>query len=356
MIDRRPVAPDPEADPSRILILRALQLGDMLCSVPALRALRARFPHARITLIGLSWARAFVRRFSGYLDGFLPFPGFPGLPGQISHGRGYCAFVRSAIALRSDLAVQMHGDGSLTNRIVASLGARRTVGFRRKERKGVPGVDTIPWPESGPEIRRWIALAAVLGAPSRGEHLEWPVTSEDMAALRRCDGVKSLRAGRFAVVHPGARATARRWLPERFAAVADHLSREGLDVVLTGSREEMPLTQAVARHMTRPALDLAGRIELDGMGALFTDARLLVSNDTGVSHMAAALGVPSVVIYGASDPDRWAPLDRLRHRRVLPPAGVPECSHPTCDPGSPCILSISPEVVWRETRDLLESA
>src|SRR3712207_3844932 len=93
--------------PRRIVIFRALQLGDLLCAVPAWRALRRHWPHARITLVGLPWAREFVSRFHGYLDDFLEFPGHRGLPER--HAVAADAFLHEIRARRFDLALQMHG-------------------------------------------------------------------------------------------------------------------------------------------------------------------------------------------------------------------------------------------------------
>jgi ADP-heptose:LPS heptosyltransferase len=347
----------PPGDPGSIGVLRALQLGDMLCSVPALRALRGRFPRARITLIGLPWARAFASRFNGYLDGFLEFPGFPGLPERQASPRGFDRFLREAAALRLDLALQMHGDGSITNGILAMLGARRMAGFRGPDAQAVPpGMEATPWPGQGSEIRRLLALTSFLGAPARGENLEWPVCAEDVAELKALPGAGGLRAGAYVCVHPGARSATRRWPVERFADVADRLAAMGFPAVLTGSEEERALTGSLAQHMTSRALDLGGRLSLGALGALLSDARLLISNDTGVSHLAAALGVPSVVVFNTSDATRWAPLDRARHRCVLPAVAGGRCDHPGCPPQRPCARSIAAEPVWREARELLESA
>lgn len=136
--------------------------------------------------------------------------------------------------------------------------------------------------------------------------------------------VDKLQPGGYVCLHPGASTFERCWSPERFAAVGAGLATRGLQVVLTGSTRERELTQAVGNMMKAGALNLAGRTGLGALAALLNQSRLLVCNDTGVSHLAAALQIPSVVIFIQSDPERWAPLDRECHRVVAPllPAAV----------------------------------
>lgn len=296
--------------PKRVAVFRALQLGDMLCAVPALRALRAALPQAEITLIGLPWAKSFVQRFPRYLDAHLVFPGYPGLPEQPPDQAGFARFVAEARAHRYDLVVQMHGDGRLSNGIVRRLGARAVAGFS----------SVVPYPERGSEIRRLLDLAQAIGAPACGEHLEFPLRASDDEELAQFARERGLPGGPCVCLHPGARAVGRRWPPQAFARVADALhARFALPVVLTGSQAERALAEEVARRMSAPAANAAGPISIGALAAQICRARLLVTNDTGVSHIAAALRVPSVVVFRASDLERWAPLDTALHRAVWDP-------------------------------------
>jgi ADP-heptose:LPS heptosyltransferase len=301
---------------NRVAVLRALQLGDLLVAVPALRALRAALPNAHITLVGLPWASEFVRRFHGYVDDLLVLPGWPGLPERPAEPHRVAEFLAGAQSAGFDLAVQMHGSGGVTNQIVSLLGAKRTAGYHLPGAWRPDAETFLAYPDGEPEVRRHLRLMAFLGAPPKGEHLEFPVTPDDFRALSAVDEVGALAGQSYACLHPGARDPAGRWPTERFAAVGDALSARGLKVVLTGSAEEADLTAAVAAAMEHPAVDLAGVTDLGTLAALLSGAELLVCNDTGVSHVADALGVASVVLFGASDPNRWAPLDRRRHRPV----------------------------------------
>jgi ADP-heptose:LPS heptosyltransferase len=131
--------------------------------------------------------------------------------------------------------------------------------------------------------------------------------------------LNALLPGRYACVHVGASTPSRRWPLDRFVEVARHLVARGLSVVVTGTRDEVELTRAVARDVPGHVVDVAGRTDLGMLGVLFQRARLLVSNDTGVSHLADALRLPSVVISTGDNPCRWAPRDRALHRVLCRP-------------------------------------
>jgi ADP-heptose:LPS heptosyltransferase len=106
--------------------------------------------------------------------------------------------------------------------------------------------------------------------------------------------------------------------------------------------------------MRAAALGLAGATSLGGVAALVARARLVVANDTGISHIAAALKAPSVIVASGSDARRWAPLDRQLHRVLHFDTDCRPCAHPTCPIGHPCALGVSAEQVIDEARSLME--
>jgi ADP-heptose:LPS heptosyltransferase len=320
--------------PQRIVVVRSLPgLGDLLCAVPALRALRIAFPQAHITLIGLPLARDFVRRFSHYLDEWLEFPGYPGIPEVTVSPQRLTAFLNDVQQSHFDLALQMHGSGIYTNPFTVLLGARVSAGFFMTGQYCPDSEYFFPYPDNQPEIRRNLQLLASLDIPLQGEELEFPLGKSDWQAFEAIATTHDLQPGRYICIHPGASVSSRRWKPAQFATVADALATRGFQIVLTGTAAEAELTQAVADAMHSPAVDLAGKTSLGAIAALLKQAQLLICNDTGISHLAAALQVKSVVIFSDSDPNRWAPLNPHLHRIVTPhpsspiPHPIPVLSH-----------------------------
>ena len=296
-----------DADLSRIAVFQALNLGDLLCTTPALRAIRRRFPAAEITFIGRPWAEDFVARLST-AGRFLPFPGYPGIAESprdptppVPRWPGF------------DLVIQMHGSGEVSNGFVAALGATRSVGF------GPPGdarlTTALSWVESESEPLRWLRLAAAIGAAPADRQIEFPLTPAERSRAAALIGPPD---GRPVIgLHVGASDPSRRWPAESFARLGDWLAEQRqARIVLTGSDQERSLTAAVRGAMSSPTIDLAGMTGLGEFAAVISTLDLLVTNDTGASHVAAATRTPSIVLFGPTRPDRWAPLDRRRHQVI----------------------------------------
>jgi heptosyltransferase-2 len=165
-------------------------------------------------------------------------------------------------------------------------------------------------------------------------------------------------------LHPGSGAysVARRWFPERFAAVADELScRYGLGVVLLGSEDERVLADTVIGHMRRPAANLASRTSLEELGGVLRRCALLVGNDAGVAHLASAVGTPVVAIFGPFNHHTWRPLGRSLVVRAEPALPCMPCvnrgfsrGYPEGCPPRYCLQEVTPAMVVATAEQLLE--
>jgi ADP-heptose:LPS heptosyltransferase len=341
-----------ETGPRTVAVLRASQLGDSLCVVPALRALRRRWPAARVTLIGLPWARELVTRFPAYLDDFMELTGFPGVPHCAYDPRAAVRFAREAQQRRFDLALQLQGHNEASNALVALLGARRMAGYFRESQFCPDATSFLPWRDDEHDTERGLRLLAALGAPSCGAELEAPVLPADRQELAAVMNARDLPRGSYVCVHPGARLPSRRWYPERFAVVADELAARGLRVVLTGTASETTLARAVMRRMGAAAVDLVGKTTLGALTALLDGARLLVCNDTAVRYIAAARGTPCVAIVCGGNARSSAarePTERLVHAAVE----CRPCAHVRCPVGHACAHGVESREVVAAADELL---
>jgi ADP-heptose:LPS heptosyltransferase len=338
---------------NRIAVFRALLLGDMLCAIPALRALRAAAPHARITLIGLPWAREFQSRFVKYIDSFMEFTGCPGMPEQCDHPGRLEQFLLKTKHAEFDLVIQLHGSGPQSNQACFRIGARRTAGYFPPA--GIcPDPETfLPYPADGSEVSRNLRLVQFLGAKAVDEALEFPIGDDDYVRLSEILGPRAAQLKRAVCIHPGGKLLTRRWPAERFAAVANQLGERGYYIVLTGTEPEQELVSRVANKLRTPYANLCGKTDLGALAALIQRMRLVITNDTGVSHLAAALRTCSVVIFLGSNPERWAPLDHERHRTVMYDVPCRPCEYARCPIEFPCAQMVSVDMVLQAALDQL---
>lgn len=258
----------------RLVVLRALKLGDFLAAVPALRALGRAFPDHQRLLAVPAWL-APLARHAGVVDDLVDTPGLDSLNPSL-HG--------------ADVAVNLHGSGPESTALLAATDPARLISF------GLAGGPA--WQEREHERDRWCRLLRETGIPADADdlHLHVPDVEPPEGAIGAT------------VLHPGAASGARRWPAERWAAVALAAIEAGRRVVLTGDAGEVDLATEVAG---RAGLDsssvLAGRTDLLGLLAAVGASNRVVCGDTGVAHVASALGTPSVVLFGPTDPALWGP-------------------------------------------------
>lgn len=260
------------------VVLRPLGLGDLLTGVPALRAIRAAVPDHRLVL-ATAGALEPLAALIGAVDEVLPARELQPLDWT---------------GPPPDLAVDLHGKGPASHAIVADLSPDRLVCF---DSPGYPGPT---WYADEHEVRRWCRLVSEgLGVDADPDALDLAVPAVDPPATGAV------------LVHPGAAFPGRRWPPERFAAVAQHLAFRGLDVRITGGPAEVALARSVASAagLGDDAV-LAGRTSVVELAAVVAHAALVISGDTGVAHLATAYRRPSVVLFGPVSPALWGPPPR----------------------------------------------
>lgn len=298
----------------RLTIVCPTWIGDTCMATPVLRAIREHCPAAHVTL-AIRPAIAALLAGATWADEIRTID-MRGVLGPWRAGRALRAGRPDAVLLLPN---------SLRSALAARLtGAPCRVGYARDHRAPLLTV-AIPAPDRSvpvPTVDYYVDLAcAALGVESIDRTLELAVTAEEQAeADRALDGVPTP----FVVLNPGANKPAKRWPPARFAAVADALASRGLAAVVSGGPGESDIRRAVIDAATTAIVDVSARgASLGALKAVLARAALLVTNDTGPRHMAAALGTPAVALFGPTDP-RWTTLPGARERELRAEPFLPE--------------------------------
>ncbi|MFF0109517.1 glycosyltransferase family 9 protein [Streptomyces hirsutus] len=302
------MATDTSVQPSarpRVLILRALGLGDLLAGVPALRGIRRAFP-GHETVLAAPAGLARVALATGAVDTLFP----TRAPGRevpaLDHWTGAAP----------EIAIDLHGNGPRSHDVLAALGPTRVLSFAVPE----PSHPAPPrWLADEHERLRWCRFLGAYGVHADPDDLRLPAPERPSPAPGAV------------VVHPGADSPARRWPAGRYGAVAARLRATGRRVVVTGGPGEENLCRIVAERAGLGGRDIfCGTLDFDGLSALLAHAALFLSGDTGPAHLAVALGIPSVTLFGPVSPARWGPPPTARHIALWHrgPPGDPHAAEP----------------------------
>lgn len=279
-----------------VTVLRALGLGDLLTAVPALRAIARAYPGERRLLAAPGWLAPLLPLIRGdgepCLHDLVEVAGLEAGPGRLPR--------------RPAVAIDLHGAGPESHRLLLATEPERLIAFRNDAIAATAGMPR--WDPDEHETRRWCRLLDRFGIEADATELE----------IERPEPELPEWAHGATLIHPGAASASRRWPPERWAAVARHEREGGREVLVTGTHEEVGLARWIAAEAgLDPRRELAGRTGVGALAAFVAAAGVLVCGDTGVAHLATALRVPSVLLFGPTSPHRWGPPEDREIHRVL---------------------------------------
>jgi len=324
----------------RLLLIKPSSLGDIVHAMPTLAALRARFPRIEVTwLVKRQWA-PLVEIIRG-VDRVC----------AVERGvRGWLGQVPGLRAARFDVVVDLQG--LFRSGAMAWLtGCGRRIGFANA-REGSPFFYTqrVEVPTASMHaVDRYLLAAEALGAERPTEpRFDFVDRPEDRRAVESLlAGTGMLPASTWIAMNVSARWETKRWPPRQFADTADRLSQaRGLPIVFIGGPAERPDSQAVISLMRRKAVDLTGQTPVGLLPGLLRRAAVLVTNDSGPMHIAAAVGTPVVALFGPTDPLRTGPYGReqlvLSHAVDCSPCFQRRCTRAVT---LECLTGIRPEQV-----------
>lgn len=286
----------------RILVVKPCCLGDVLMTTPALRALKRHFAGAEVDVLTSDWCAAALRG-NAHVDRTLPYPERASAPRLLALA-GRLRQERYDVAVSLDRSPKVNGMLRLT-------GIAERVGIDSRGR-GVGLTRRVSPRPLEHEIDLFLSVVALLGVPPAGSETEYAPSADARVLARRLLGglarpVVVIHPG--GAINPGSVMLSKRWPAIAFGELASRLVHEaGASVVLVGALSDRDAVQITADFTDAPILDLGGQLSIDELAAVAREADLYVGNDSGASHLANAVGTPTVTIFGPTSPYQYRPL------------------------------------------------
>lgn len=290
-------------DVRSVLVVRLRSIGDTVLTTPSLYALKRFLPHARVDILLEDWVAPVLEGFQ-YVDRVITLK-----RGSTAARVGVARRIRAG---RYDVAYNLHG-GTTATLLTRASGARHRVGYLsyqygRLHNHLAPSSSLLWGRNQTHSVEQQLALLGWTGVPVTDRPAtRLAVTDQALASISaRMRGAGLDETTPFAVIHPAAAFDTKQWATEKFARVAESLASRGLAIVAITASTETHVADELKQHATVPVLAFTDLL-LPEVTALLSRARLFVGNDSGIAHMAVAVGAPSVVIFGSSNTAHWRP-------------------------------------------------
>jgi len=332
----------------KILIRGPNWVGDAVLAIPAMKAVRARFPDAEITLLVRPWVAG--------LFSSVPFVDKVWCETKPSSVADWIRVTRDIKSRRFDLALLLPNSFESALMMFVSRVPER-IGYATDGRRWMLTNAVATLPEPRHQVHYYLDLVKVLSATAEPPSIEIEARNHERYTARRLLAAEGILPGSsFLVLNPGAAyGSAKRWPEDRFARVADSLARElGLHVAIIGSEAERPIANRISERMTSTTAVLTGKTPLETLIGVLAESSLMITNDSGPMHIAAALGIPTIAIFGSTDERVTAPYGP-RTRIVKHPVECSPCLLRECPIDHRCMNRVSVEDVCRAARELVQS-
>ena len=323
------------SSPQAIIVLTREHLGDLVCTTPALRALRKRFPDAKIT-VEVGERAVSILENNPHIDEIVVRPTHQGLSGKLD-------FVRFLRRRRFDMAVVL--DDCADFSLYVWLGrVPQRVGLRRKKRFANLLTQSVPFDFAAHEmVDNFRNVVGSLDADISDPTTEvFPLKKDREAVAKMWTELGIEDSERVIGFNPGASAPSNRWLPERFAELGDLLlAQPHLKVVLFGGSTDLEFAEEVRQGMKKTPLVLTGELSVMELAEALGKCAVVVTGDTGPMHLAVAMKTPVVALFGPADPAESGPGYAPSHTVIRKVAGCLNCTKYVCREDRACMKQIT---------------